>query len=211
MLHGRAGQYGEWVVYGLPETAERLIRSGFIPPMIIVLPQGDQSYWVNHVNGERWGDYLVSDVVPHIDATYRTIARREGRAFGGLSMGGFGALSLGFTNPQLFAAIGAHSPTLRVFDESPDFLRDAEFYAAVDPIELIASLDPAATPKLWVDVGTLDDWLERTALLREGLRRQGLRPEYLESTGGHEADYWRQNSGRYLRFYAGALAAPETR
>jgi enterochelin esterase-like enzyme len=209
MLHGRAGHYGEWVVYGLLETAERLIKAKTIPPMIIVLPQGDQSYWSNNLTGERWGDYVVQDVIAHIDATYRTIDRREGRAIGGLSMGGFGALSLGFTHPQLFAAIGAHSPTLRVLDEAPDFLRDAELYAQIDPIELAASLNPATTPKLWIDVGTDDDWLFRTSLLREQLRQRGLRPEYLETTGGHEADYWRQNSGRYLRFYAGALAAPE--
>ncbi len=44
---------------------------------------------------------------------------------------------------------------------------------------------------------SLRDRLKDPSLLREQLRRQGLRPEYLETTGGHEADYWRQNSGRF--------------
>jgi enterochelin esterase-like enzyme len=82
MLHGIGGHYSEWVAYGLAETAERLIEAGQIGPLIIVFPQGDESYFVNHArgDGEPWGDYTAIDLVAHIDATYRTIPAREGRA-----------------------------------------------------------------------------------------------------------------------------------
>lgn len=89
MLHGYGGSNTEWIGYGLPETADHMMNAGEIPPMIIVLPQGDQAYWVNHANGgERWGDYTARDVVQQIDATYRTIPDAPHRAVGGLSMGG---------------------------------------------------------------------------------------------------------------------------
>src|SRR5262249_648901 len=49
------------------------------------------------------------DLIGHIDANYRTIASREGRAINGLSMGGYGALMLGLKHPDLFCSIGSHS------------------------------------------------------------------------------------------------------
>ena len=81
MLHGHGGSNTEWMGYGFLETADKIINAGQVPPMIIVLPQGDQSFWVNHADdGQRWGDYTAQDVVQYIDATYRTIpdAKRRG-------------------------------------------------------------------------------------------------------------------------------------
>ncbi|MBV9546164.1 MAG: OpgC domain-containing protein, partial [Chloroflexi bacterium] len=92
MLHGGGGRF-EWVGYGLIGAADSQIASGKLPPMVIVLPQGDQGYWVNHQNGgPRWGDYLSQDIVKMIDSTYPTIADAKHRAVGGMSMGGWGAL-----------------------------------------------------------------------------------------------------------------------
>jgi len=62
MLHGGSGYVTEWVDYGLLKSADTLMRDGTIAPMIVVLPEGDQEYWVDHVvsaktgaNGEKWG------------------------------------------------------------------------------------------------------------------------------------------------------------
>src|SRR5207253_5762431 len=92
MLHGGSGELTEWVDYGLLSTADSLIRAGTIAPLIIVLPEGDQEYWVDHVvsaatgaNGEKWGTYTAREVVRTIDARYRTIASASARAIGGLS------------------------------------------------------------------------------------------------------------------------------
>ena len=87
MLHGGSGYINEWVDYGLLSTADELMRAGTIAPMIIVLPEGDQEYWVDHVvsaqtgaNGEKWGTYTAREVVPTIDARYRTITTASARA-----------------------------------------------------------------------------------------------------------------------------------
>jgi endo-1,4-beta-xylanase len=50
---------------------------------------------------------VIEELVPHIDATYRTIANRDGRAIQGMSMGGFGALKLAFKYPDLFSSVVA--------------------------------------------------------------------------------------------------------
>ena len=192
----------------MAETAERLIQAGKIGPLILVFPQGDASYFVNHARGddERWGDYTAIDLVAHSDTTYRTLPTRSGRAIGGLSMGGFGALSLAFTHPDTYGVVGAHSPSLRTQGEAPAALGDPADYARIDPTALARDLDPAVAPRIWIDLGTEDEWATRTSTLKDDLRAVGIRPDYSESDGGHDADYWRANAERYLRFYTGALA-----
>lgn len=73
LLHGGGGDKEEWPAYGLVDTLDELIMAGEVRPLILVLPHGDSSYWVNHVDGPRWGDYVALDLVEHVDATYRTL------------------------------------------------------------------------------------------------------------------------------------------
>ena len=125
MLHGVAGDATEWQSIGLLEAADRMIQDGEIEPMLIVLPNGGANYWVNHADGARWGDYLVSDVVASVDREYRTVPDRAARAVGGLSMGGEGALRMAMLNPDVFGIAAAHSPSLRTaYDQlSPELQR----------------------------------------------------------------------------------------
>ena len=93
----------------------RAIREQRIAPMIIVgVPalRGNTMYC-----DSRDGDYpletvIIKDLIPHIDATYRTVASREGRAVDGFSMGGFGAAHLGFKFPEVFGVISIMAPPL---------------------------------------------------------------------------------------------------
>ena len=81
------------------------------------MPDGGNSWYVNYAEnneGQRndWEDHIVEDVIGHVDGHYRTISRREGRAISGLSMGGYGGLTLGLRNPELFVSIGSTSGAL---------------------------------------------------------------------------------------------------
>src|SRR5262245_55151565 len=75
MLHGAGGNYTEWSDSYLPESADRMMVSGEIPSMIVVMPDdGGESYWANwSSNGPRWADYVIEDVVSFIDSNYRTL------------------------------------------------------------------------------------------------------------------------------------------
>jgi len=83
-----------------------LIASGDVPAFIAVMPDAPWSNRASYyVDSQYIGSYIgsphsgvkletayISDLIPHVDSTYRTIADRTGRAIGGYSMGGYGAL-----------------------------------------------------------------------------------------------------------------------
>jgi enterochelin esterase-like enzyme len=212
LLHGVGSPeaYGpeEWLGYSLTETMDRMLAAELIEPMIMVLPTGDQSYWMNHAGGPRWGDYVAQDLVKHVDATFRTDARREKRAIGGLSMGGHGAVQLAYNHADVFSVAGAHSPTLRPFETSPEFFGDPAYFAKHDPISLARSGQSARRVLTWIDVGAQDEWLSGAQTLRDALVARKAPLEFRVLEGEHEGWYWQYYLPEYLHFYSRALYAP---
>jgi enterochelin esterase-like enzyme len=202
MLHGGSGDRDEWPAYGLIDAVDRLIASREIRPMIVVLPQGDYGYWVNHVdNGRRWGDYISQDLIKHIDSTYRTLPDRDHRAVGGLSMGGYGALQLALTATDVFHGVGAHSPALFPDDGSLPVLGSGEEFAQRDPVMLAESAEGLDRLDILLDIGEEDHFVERAMDLHDVLERRGIEHRWLLQPGGHEGIYWERHLLLYLRFY----------
>ncbi len=83
--------------------------------LIVVMPDsGPGGGYINWWNGgaggpPQWETYHVGELIPWVDAHYRTIAKRRGRAIAGLSMGGFGALTYAARHPDMFVAASAYS------------------------------------------------------------------------------------------------------
>lgn len=205
MLHGNSGSYEEWLAYGFVNAADGLIAAREILPLIIVFPQGDFSYWVNHANnGPRYGDYLAIDLVRHINATWRTLPGPGNHAVGGLSMGGTGALVNAFTHPRVFGVVGAHSPALPAEGERA-FLGTGPEFAQRDPISLARSRPDLRRLAIWIDVGDEDIWLDRVEQLHEALTQAGVDHEYHVFPGEHWGTYWMEHVPDYLRFYDAAL------
>jgi enterochelin esterase-like enzyme len=104
-LHGTGG--GLPGIPRLSEFFDRAMQEGKIPPMLVVFPNGlAESMWCDSKDGVAPIETIfIKELIPHIDATYRTIAAREGRILEGFSMGGYGAARLGFKYPQLFGAV----------------------------------------------------------------------------------------------------------
>ena len=104
-LHGIGGAQT-----GIPRLVERFdgaIEAGKTPPMLVVFVNGVRdSFYCDAIAGKAPVEsVIIKDLIPHIDATYRTVARREGRIIEGFSMGGFGAAHLGFKYPELFGTV----------------------------------------------------------------------------------------------------------
>jgi endo-1,4-beta-xylanase len=94
---------------------DEAIRGGRIAPMIIVLVnglRGNTMYCDSRDGKYPLESVIVRDLVPHVDARYRTVATREGRAVDGFSMGGYGAAHLGFKFPEVFGVISIMAPPL---------------------------------------------------------------------------------------------------
>ncbi|MEO5825059.1 MAG: alpha/beta hydrolase-fold protein [Gemmatimonadales bacterium] len=122
MLHGATSVPEEWLdgkTYqglNLEVTLDSLMAAAVIPEMIVVMPNSDNalgaSWYTNSPALGNWEDFVVQDVVRHVDSHYRTQAQRARRALFGHSMGGFGALKIGFTHPDVFGFVYASSPAL---------------------------------------------------------------------------------------------------
>jgi S-formylglutathione hydrolase FrmB len=127
LLHGLGGMQEDFLRHGkLAEVADELALQA-----IVVMPDGDDGWYVDWaealdydaclrgegvlskepedycVRSPRYETYVAKDLIAWVDATYRTIAAREGRAIGGFSMGGFGALGLAMRHSDLFGAVAS--------------------------------------------------------------------------------------------------------
>jgi enterochelin esterase-like enzyme len=104
-LHGSGGG-----LPGIASVAKRFdaaIDSGKIHPCLVVFVNGlEMGMYVDWADGSAPVEsMMIRDLLPHVDATYRTTAKREGRLLDGFSMGGYGAARLGFKYPELFQAV----------------------------------------------------------------------------------------------------------
>ena len=107
-LHGYGGNIRAGAMAFVPQL-DSAIRSGALPPMIAVMVNGKgASFYRDTPSGDAPVEsVIVKDLIPHVDATYRTIAERRGRIIQGYSMGGYGAAHLGFKYPELFGTVVA--------------------------------------------------------------------------------------------------------
>ena len=108
-------------VQNLPEAGFASIIDGLIAddkmqPMIIVMPDISTAYGgsfcVNSALNGNHEDYIVNDIVPYIDANYRTLPSRNSRGIAGHCMGGYAAMYLTMRHPDVFGAAASHSGTL---------------------------------------------------------------------------------------------------
>lgn len=134
-LHGAFGSELDWSVHGqLRSVMDSLIAAG-MGEMIVAMPDGDDGWWTTWhalndvaacrrkprqenadsycVPWPKYDDYVAHDVLRHVDSVYRTIPRRESRGIAGVSMGGYGAISIAARYPRAFAAAASHSGFLQ--------------------------------------------------------------------------------------------------
>ena len=94
LLHGYTDDNTGWLQFGeINRYADKAIGDGTIPPMIIVMPNGDSSWYINSYDGkEKYEDFFIQEFMPAIEKTYHIKAEKKSRGIAGLSMGGYGAL-----------------------------------------------------------------------------------------------------------------------
>jgi enterochelin esterase-like enzyme len=157
-LHGTSG--GRPGIAPLSAFFDSAMREGKIPPMLVVFPNGlVASMWCDSKDGSvPMETVVVKELVPHIDATFRTVASREGRIIEGFSMGGYGAARLGLKYPEFFGAVSVlaggpldlefHGPRAAANPDGRDrivkdtFGGDMGYYKAQSPIT-VAELNAA--------------------------------------------------------------------
>lgn len=180
VLHGSGDDGTMWDGLGVDEAADSLIASGEIAPLVIVIPNGGPQY------GGGFVEALAGELIPHVDATYRTRDDGSQRAVGGISLGGRVALEAVAAHGELFGAYGDHSGALgRVETDTPGVRA------------LIVG-----RYRVWLDVGTDDGLRSATEHLDEVLTEVGVAHELHLFPGAHVGGYWGAHMEDYLRFYA---------
>lgn len=123
LLHGRGDTMTAWDT--VAPDLDRLIAEQALPPVICIVPDNPSSnragYYVDSLySGDSSGQLepasaesaFVDDLLPHVDATYATVADRAGRVVAGYSMGGYGAVRYLLAHPELFSAGLVLSPAV---------------------------------------------------------------------------------------------------
>ncbi|MBM3808499.1 MAG: esterase family protein [Acidimicrobiia bacterium] len=109
-LHGTEGGVNH--IRPLSQMFDSAIRDKGVPPMIVVFVNGlSRRLWTNSRDGRAPIETVfIEELIPLVDQTMRTIARREGRILEGFSMGGYGAARIGFRHAELFSGISILAP-----------------------------------------------------------------------------------------------------
>jgi S-formylglutathione hydrolase FrmB len=197
LLHGLYGDYKNW------DTRTGIEGYAKTMSFLIVMPDADNSWYTNSasVPRDKFEDYITKDLISEIDAKYRTIREKRGRAIAGLSMGGYGAIKLAIRHPELFTFAGSLSGAFNA-PQNLDRLRP-EFRAKL--VEVFGGAKDGVRkqndiflllktgneyPFFYLACGTADFFLETNRVLAAQLASQKVPYEYYETAGGHTWEYW---------------------
>lgn len=190
LLHGQASDDTLWQRLGLQSAADQLITSGEIPPLLIIMPR--EEYYLKSVLDSVFGQAIMEDLLPWVEANYPACRRRDCRVIGGISRGATWAVQLGIENWQTFGGIGAHSLPGAPF--SPARLK-----------ALLEAIPAGKMPPLYLDTGTFDRYRRPAAEFHEILMRFEVSHEWHLLEGAHEEAYWEAHLLRYLTWYGSRL------
>ena len=145
LIHGSIQTDSHWLDLGLARYADEGIASGRYPPFIAIMPY---SGMMGNLTSGGWKSIegiTVDYLLPYIDDNYCTWSEGAGRSIGGISRGGYWALEIAFSHPELFSAVSGHSSHLR-FQTDP---------AKFNPLATYATAD-LSNMRIWLDRGEKD-------------------------------------------------------
>jgi S-formylglutathione hydrolase FrmB len=208
LLHGLQDNSRGWL------TSTRIKRLATLMNLAVVMPQGDNSYYVDRpLTRENYGELIGRELVEITRRMFPLSHKWEDTYIGGLSMGGFGAIRNGLKYHDTFSRIIGLSSALHVFEEPESFFdgfgkdRFGAYEDAVktDKNPRVAAknmlekkkADPSLKlPKLYLACGDSDlvaggALLKGNRSFRDFLIAQGLELTYAEEAGiGHSWDFW---------------------
>ncbi|HRP30561.1 MAG TPA: alpha/beta hydrolase family protein [Agriterribacter sp.] len=215
LLHGYTDDNTGWLQFAdINRLADRAIADGTIPPMIIVMPDADSSWYINSYDGkEKYEDFFIREFIPAVEKTYRIKAQKRFRGVAGLSMGGYGSLIYALKYPDYFAAAAPLSSGV-FSDEEMVRMPDAEWDRMLGPLygrglkgqarlskawydnSVLAIIDKKTGSELnkvryWIDCGDDDFLAVGNSLLHIALRSKLVAHEYRVRNGAHNWGYWR--------------------
>lgn len=186
LQHGSGEDERGWTNQGRANfILDNLIAEGKAKPMIVVMEQG-YAVAPGTAQASVFEQVVLNDLIPMIDAMYRTLADRDHRATAGLSMGGGQALQIALTHLDRFSWIGSFSSPLRAASD----LKTAYGGAFAD-----AAVFARKVHLLWFGAGTAEErMLTPARAMAESLKQAGITSVFYQSPGtAHEWQTWRRD------------------
>lgn len=224
LLHGYTDDNTAWLQFGeINRYADKAIADGTIPPMIIVMPDADSSFYINSYDGkEKYEDFFIKEFIPGIEKTWRIKAQKRFRGVAGLSMGGYGTLIYSLKYPELFAAAAPLSAAVFADEDitafpDPDWERTfGQLYGrglkgkdrlgkswydnSIPKIVSGKSADELKKVRYWIDCGDDDFLIKGNCTLHIMLKEKGVPHEFRVRDGVHDWKYWRTGIVDALKF-----------
>ena len=182
---------------GLGERFDRLAAEGRLGEAIVVAPDcftrwGGAQYLDSPALG-RYETHLIDEVIPALDSRLRTIARREARAIGGKSSGGFGALVLAMRHPDRFAAVASHAGDMAFeLSAQPDLPVAARTVRRHGGVEAFLAHFAAREKKSGDDFTTMMVLAQAGAYSPDAARPGGVALPFDLETGEIDPEVWRR-------------------
>ncbi|MGZ5405702.1 MAG: alpha/beta hydrolase [Nocardioides sp.] len=193
LLHGLSDDHSAWLRY---TSIERYATAA---GLAVVMPAAGRSFYADEAHGHAYWSWISEELPQRVGEFFQVSARPQDTYVAGLSMGGYGAIKLGLTHPDRFAAVASLSGAVDVRSlatrpERHDIV-DRVFYgtftASDDLYELLAAVDPAAVPPLYLGCGTEEDLLmEANTRLAKQAVAAGLDVTTDFRPGVHEWGLW---------------------
>ena len=224
LLHGYTDNDMGWIQFGEAHLiADELIARREVPPMIIAMPDGGVSFYINNFdNSVRYEDFFMQEFMPYIEKTYRIRSEKRYRGIAGLSMGGYGTLNYALKYPEKFAAAVAFSAA--IFSEEDILSVDKEEWQRIHrdlfgpyqegkarltdhyrnnnafDVTNAKGAEAYRNLRLMLDCGDDDFLTQDNCRLHIHLIDMGIRHEFRMRDGAHNWTYWRTGLPDALKF-----------
>ena len=197
LLHGQNSSSGSFLnVDHIGDFMDGLIGDGTVIEMIVVMPDSGKNAFYRDSGGGPddnngpWKTHITSDIVGMADATYRTIPSATMRGISGISMGGYGAMTIGSTTPGVFSSVATHMGWL------PN-----------DALEALKGLDIdqlGSTYDFYVDVGLQDTTVgtQGTINIHKYLDSIGKVHGFDLRDGGHNSGFYMAGMGASMKMHS---------
>ncbi len=224
LLHGYTDDDTGWVQFGeVNRYADAAIAAGDIPPMVIAMPDGGVSWYINSYDGEtKYEDFFIQEFMPAIEKNPKIKSQKRFRGIAGLSMGGYGTFIYALKYPELFAACAPLSAAISSDEAMANMPQQAwdrtfgqlygrelegeerltEAWYDNSPLKIIENKSKEELSQLgyWIDCGDDDFLAVGNSLLHIALTQKQIPHEYRVRDGAHTWTYWRTGITDAMRF-----------
>lgn len=223
LLHGLTGHFNNWT------DKTKLIDYAKNYDFIIVTPEGDNGWYSDSatVAVDKYESYIIQELIPEIDKNFRTLATRENRVIGGLSMGGYGSLKFGLKYPEKFVLVGSFSGALGAasftektaggIGKSIDAIFggiESENRKSNDIFKIVREISPEkikSLPFVYLDCGTEDFLFQNNRDFVALLLEKKVPHEFRQLPGKHDWVFWNSQVKEFLELSDNYLSAAKAK